>query len=699
MSPDQPTSLKPDLIGVLFNHRYELQETIGFGGMGAVYKGHDTLLKRDVAVKVLSAPYLNETHHARLMREAQATASLNHPNIVSVYDVGEHEGFPFIVMELVQGKSLDKYMPVSLKRALSLSIDICQALKHAHNHGVIHRDIKPENVLITDQEEITKLVDFGLAYKDASRITQEGEILGTLYFTAPEQITGSPIDQRTDLYALDILMYELITNELPFSADNPITMINHHLHTNPDPPCLKAPLISSGLNDLILRLLMKSPEDRPDSASEVIQTLISFIAEETETSAKVKESPKYRLDKSTPVHFGMSVQNQIRTWKDQGQSVLDAPSMALLLRYPQDVTFDEDDLVFVLKSALHLEMELEPWMNRAVSSKAAIGALVKLLDEYPKPVFRQRIVDALVRMKDKDVVGILLKLVKEEDYHQVRSTAAVEASRWGYRDTVLSILQEDIQQNNDPSALAALVAVADEIGLPQEFGPYPRFQVLYALFQRRWKKNRSNIRRFAMRGGLGTGLFTLVLGLFTPLYTYWLDPVGFNNSTWPVHIWSLVGGTSTFVIGWIQGYITYLMRGIAEIMWPRSKNRWRCLLVGGIAGLFFGLYEIFYIALDLFAKPQISTGFFVPLLLLFGYLIGIGLACVIPPFKGQIQRHPQFLTVLSISLLLTGLAVPFYWLIYLEFRPAVIYYRLFFVFLTSIGAGLNPFRIKEDLSG
>jgi serine/threonine protein kinase len=438
MLPDQVLSQQNELTGVLLNERYEVLAELGRGGMGAVYRAYDTILKREVAVKLLSEAHLDSKHRARLLREAQAVASLNHANIVAVHDAGEHQDVPFIVMELVPGKSLDALMPVPLDRAVALSLDICRALEHAHNHGVIHRDIKPENVLITEPEGITKLLDFGLAYQDASRLTVKGEILGTLFYMAPEQITADPVDARTDLYALGVLMYELTTGELPFSEESPIALINHHLHSIPTSPHLKCPDIPLALSNLILSLMAKSPADRPQSAAQVITILRSLQSQPAvQPGVQVQAGPGRTV---SPLSRD-SAQDQIRAWKAEGQFTLDVTSLALLHHYPKEITFGTEDLSLVFRSILHLGMDLEPWMGRAESSQAALDALDEILREYPKPEIRRQIVNTLIKFPDQGATEILLRLAQEDDNHQARSLAAVEASRRGNQQVILATLR------------------------------------------------------------------------------------------------------------------------------------------------------------------------------------------------------------------------------------------------------------------
>jgi ABC-type oligopeptide transport system substrate-binding subunit/DNA-binding SARP family transcriptional activator len=254
--------------------RYLLGAELGWGGMGVVYRAHDTLLERPVAIKVMSAATLDTEGRARLLHEAKATAKLNHPNIVSVYDAGEADGSPFIVMELVEGDTLRDRCPEALDEILAIARQVCAALEHAHASGIVHRDLKPENVLLA-VDGTAKLVDFGLARPVASRMTDEGIIVGTVFYLAPELALGQDFDGRADLYALGVMLYELTTGLLPFTADDPVAVITQHLHAPIVPPRARNAEIPPTLDDLIVRLLSKDPQDRPSSATEVLQILDS----------------------------------------------------------------------------------------------------------------------------------------------------------------------------------------------------------------------------------------------------------------------------------------------------------------------------------------------------------------------------------------------------------------------------------------
>jgi tetratricopeptide (TPR) repeat protein len=252
--------------------RYRLEGEIGRGGMGTVFRARDTVLDRPVAIKTLAAAALGEEARSHLLAEARAAARLNHPNIVSLYDAGESKGDGYIVMELVEGRSLHERPPESLDAALEIARQICQALAHAHAAGIVHRDLKPENVIVTEDGRV-KLLDFGLARPIASRLTADGGISGTVFYLAPEQAMGRAVDVRADLYSLGVMLYELSTKRLPFTADDPLAVVTQHLHAPVVPPRTIRPDLPPALDRLIVALLAKQPEDRPPDALAVDKIL------------------------------------------------------------------------------------------------------------------------------------------------------------------------------------------------------------------------------------------------------------------------------------------------------------------------------------------------------------------------------------------------------------------------------------------
>jgi class 3 adenylate cyclase/tRNA A-37 threonylcarbamoyl transferase component Bud32 len=265
--------------------RYLVRRVLGEGAEKRVYLAHDVALERDVAVAVLRTSGLDETRLARLRREARAMARLgDHAHIVTVYDFGEENGQIYIVSQHMAGGSVEDLLQraedrrLPMEDAVRLTTEVCRALDHAHRHGVIHRDVKPSNVWLT-QEGTAKLGDFGLAAMlDLPRLTAEGVMVGTVVFMAPEQAMGRPPDARSDLYALGAMLYELVTGRPPFLGDNALAVISQHINTPPVAPSVYNPEISPALEALVLRLLGKVPEDRPESAAAVEQILAAISA-------------------------------------------------------------------------------------------------------------------------------------------------------------------------------------------------------------------------------------------------------------------------------------------------------------------------------------------------------------------------------------------------------------------------------------
>jgi len=266
----------------LLNGRYRLEQELGRGGMSVVYRAHDLLLDRPVAVKVLRPGTADDESWKRVLAEARSAARLNHPNIVSIYDVGEGRAddgpSPYIVMELVDGRPLNAAPPREFPVIVAVAERVLEALAHAHDHGVIHRDLKPENILLTAGGQV-KLMDFGLAQSVASRLTSGGAVVGTVFYIAPEQAMGRGVDGRADLYALGVVLYELVAGELPFVADNALAVVSLHLHAPPVTPRAHRPELTPAFESLILRLLAKRPEDRPAGARETLQLLRGVLGD------------------------------------------------------------------------------------------------------------------------------------------------------------------------------------------------------------------------------------------------------------------------------------------------------------------------------------------------------------------------------------------------------------------------------------
>jgi serine/threonine-protein kinase len=251
----------------LLNNRYRTLRELGHGGMGTVYLALDTYLEREVAVKVLNRQQLGTAGRTLLLNEARAAARLSHPNVTMVFDVGEQDDMPFIVMEFVEGQTLAQARPSRMDEVFRIARQICAALQHAHNKNLVHRDVKPHNVLVTP-EGVAKLMDFGLAWALDRQIKPDDTFAGTLFYVAPEQAMGEPVTPAADLYALGVLLYELATGALPFSG-NSTQILLQHIQEAPAQARDRNENVPPALNELIMHLLQKKPQDRPGSAGEV----------------------------------------------------------------------------------------------------------------------------------------------------------------------------------------------------------------------------------------------------------------------------------------------------------------------------------------------------------------------------------------------------------------------------------------------
>ena len=268
------------LINTLFDGRYRIVRRLGSGGMANVYLAEDEDLGRLVAIKILNDRHASdESFIERFRREAKNAAGLTHPNIVSIYDRGEAEGTYYIAMEYLEGRSLkDRIVaegPLPIPAAIDATRQILHALGFAHRGGVVHRDVKPHNVLLSPDgsERRYKVTDFGISRTSASQMTEAGSIVGTAQYLSPEQARGAAVDQRSDIYSVGIVLYELLTGKLPFTGETPLEIAMKHLSEIPKPPSALRPEVSPDLDMVVLRALAKDPGDRFESAEEMDREL------------------------------------------------------------------------------------------------------------------------------------------------------------------------------------------------------------------------------------------------------------------------------------------------------------------------------------------------------------------------------------------------------------------------------------------
>ncbi len=301
--------------GDLISGRYEIIKKIASGGMADIYLGQDIKLKRKVAIKILSENFSNnKSFVARFKREAQILARLNHQNIVSVYDWGNFDGYYFICMEYIEGLSLKEIIErkgiINPRLAAKYAIGICGALEVAHSNNLIHRDIKPQNILIT-KENIVKVTDFGIAKSVVDDATKTINIIGTASYISPEQASGKNIDCRTDIYSVGVVLYEMLTADIPFRGENSIEISLKHINEKPVKPSALVDSIMPDIERIVLHCLEKNPENRYPSISNLKKDLQNFLYNKKLLIYKHKEKKRIKNSILRPIFKGFNILNVI----------------------------------------------------------------------------------------------------------------------------------------------------------------------------------------------------------------------------------------------------------------------------------------------------------------------------------------------------------------------------------------------------
>jgi serine/threonine protein kinase len=303
------------MIGKTISH-YKILEKLGEGGMGEVYLAEDLKLERKVAIKFLPQHLTkNKENVERFEREAKAAASLNHPNIVTIYEIageddpGSADKQTFIVMEYVEGQTLRELLIENLKLKIEDSLDItfqlCAGLSEAHQAGIVHRDIKPENILI-DQKDNVKILDFGLAkLKGVSNLTKDSSTLGTIRYMSPEQVRGEEVDQRSDIWSVAVVFYELITGQVPFKGDYDQAILYAILNDKPGPILSRKDLVNSQLESIINKALMKEPDKRYQNIEQFRQELSSITIADNQDDSLIPSKKTGKSTKNIFIYSGL----------------------------------------------------------------------------------------------------------------------------------------------------------------------------------------------------------------------------------------------------------------------------------------------------------------------------------------------------------------------------------------------------------
>ncbi|WP_088005886.1 Stk1 family PASTA domain-containing Ser/Thr kinase [Indiicoccus explosivorum] len=324
------------VIGKRLNGRYRIDKAIGGGGMSNVYLGYDIILDREVAIKILRYDFSNEEElRWRFQREALSASSLTHPNIVNIFDVGEEGDVHFLVMEYVTGQTLKDYIidkaPISPEKTVDIMLQLTSALAHAHQNQIVHRDIKPQNILI-DRNGRVKITDFGIAMAlSATSYTQTNSVLGTVHYLSPEQARGGTATKRSDIYSLGIVMYELLTGQLPFSGESAVSIALKHLQSDIPPVRTAVPDVPQSLENIVIKATAKDLQYRYGTVEDMDEDLADAL------DAERRDEPKFIIPEDEDATKAMPAIKNLSAYRDADETIAAAPVQAATNQGPDEL--------------------------------------------------------------------------------------------------------------------------------------------------------------------------------------------------------------------------------------------------------------------------------------------------------------------------------------------------------------------------
>ncbi|MBT2286252.1 Stk1 family PASTA domain-containing Ser/Thr kinase [Paenibacillus polymyxa] len=486
------------MIGHQLGGRYEVIERVGGGGMALVYKAQDLLLNRNVAIKVLRQQFVHDEEFIRrFRREAQSAASLSHPNVVSIYDVGQEDDVHYIVMEYVEGKNLNEIIkeraPLQVDESVRIASQIADALDHAHHNQIIHRDIKPHNILIGRNGRV-KVTDFGIARAVTSTtITQTGSVVGSVHYFSPEHAKGIVTGEKSDLYSLGIVLYQMLTGQLPFLGESPISVALKHLQEEFDEPRKFNPLIPQSVENVILKSMRKNPQERYQSAKEMQTDLETCLMPERRNETKIDFPDEDDIDQTRvmpaikPEPRGVTstgavpvMESDEETGKGKAKSkswkkpaLLISLTVLILIAMVGVVWYVKGMLVVPEVTVPNVITQTEEKAREMLEEKGLVVSdeVIRLYQEGVEPgiVYEQSKKEGDVVKEGSEVqisVGAKKELLKMIDVKQETYDEAVK------KLTALGIKEDQIQRKDDFSNDVASGSVISQTpGVNEEFDP------------------------------------------------------------------------------------------------------------------------------------------------------------------------------------------------------------------------------------
>jgi DNA-binding SARP family transcriptional activator len=395
-------------------------------------------------------------------------------------------------------------------------------------------------------------------------------------------------------------------------------------------------------------------------------------------------SPVREVDASS------AVRSLLKQWRTQGVEVMDIASLAIVQASPSHLPFEDEHTELLIRSALHHAIELGPWLERVRTEDVAVEALLSVYDGYPKPRVRARIVEALKGLESEAATQGLLRIAMEEDAGSVRAEAAVAAAERGKVEAVTEGLLEGLGSNGRSAAMAAFVAIADEVGLPEDIGDYPKIPVFASIAYRRWRANKDSILVQLRRAGLWTALISAAYGFTIPLFVAIFEPQRFQAGLdiWSIPAWSLAGGFTMLFIGGVQGLFTGFTVGLADAIFGEGGNSFWRVLFGGVSGLDYAAYLIIF-SLTGLLEPSTQPSIYIPVHILYGILIGALISFVIPELGKSFSKGQRIKRMISVGIPIVLLTIPQVFVVYHEYYLSKLPDSIVRALLLPIGIGIG----------